>query len=249
MNAHLPFRDKVVLVAGGSRGIGAATARHLASLGAAVAITYRERRDAALAVVNGIAGAGGTAAPYRADVSRPEDIDETVQAVAARFGRIDVLVNTAGTSPNRPLEDIDAGFIREVFDTHVLGAILLTRAVVPFMPAPGGRIVHFSSRLAVSPMAATTVYAAAKAAVSALTLALSKELGPKGITINAIAPGLIDTDMSRAAVEQRGEAVRAATPLRRIGKPEDIVGIVAFLASPESEWITGRTLLADGGFN
>ena len=98
-------------------------------------------------------------------------------------------------------------------------------------------------------MAATTVYAAAKAAVSALTLALSKELGPKGITINAIAPGLIDTDMSRAAVEQRGEAVRAATPLRRIGKPEDIVGIVAFLASPESEWITGRTLLADGGFN
>ena len=164
-----------------------------------------------------------------------------------RCGRIDILINSAGIAPYRPLAAIDTAHVREVFDANVLGTILLTRAVVPHLPSPGGRIVHFSSRLAVSPIATSSVYAASKAAVSALTLALSKELGPKGITINAVAPGVIETDMTAAIISERGDAIRAATPLGRIGVPDDIAGIVAFLASPDSGWITGRTILADGG--
>jgi len=241
------LKDKVALVAGGSRGIGAAVARRLAAMGAQVAITCKSRRDAADAVVGDISAAGGTGAAFEADISRPAAVDALVQDVVARFGRIDILVNSAGIAPYRPLGAMDADFVREVFDANVLGTVLLTQAVVPFLPSPGGRIVHFSSRLATSPIPTSSVYAAAKAAVSTLTHAFSKELGPKGITINAVAPGVIETDMTAGIIRERGEAIRSATPLGRIGNPDDIAGIVAFLASPESGWITGRTILADGG--
>lgn len=237
----------MALVAGGSRGIGAAVARRLAALGAQVAVTYKSRRDAAESVVNDIVTAGGTALALEADVSRSEMVDTLVADVVARFGRIDILVNSAGVAPYRPLGTMDPSFVREVFDANVLGTVLLTQAVVPFLPTPGGRIIHFSSRLAISPIATSSVYAAAKAAVSTLTQAFSKELGPKGITINAVAPGVIETDMTADILRERGDAIRAATPLGRIGSPDDIAGIVAFLASPESGWITGRTILADGG--
>jgi 3-oxoacyl-[acyl-carrier protein] reductase len=241
------FRDKVALVAGGSRGIGAAVARRFASLGAQVVITYKTRADAAEGVVRDIAAAGGTAFAFEVDISRSERVDALVGEVVARFGRIDILVNCAGIAPYRPLGTIDAPFVREVFDANVLGTVLLTQAVVPHLPAPGGRIIHFSSRLALAPIPTSSVYAAAKAAVATLTQAFSKELGPKGITINAVAPGVIETEMSAVIIRERGDAIRAATPLARLGTPDDIAGIVAFLASPESGWITGRTILADGG--
>jgi 3-oxoacyl-[acyl-carrier protein] reductase len=247
VSAQPALRDKVALVAGGSRGIGAAVARRLAALGAQVAVTYKTRRDAAESVVSDIVTAGGTAFALEADVSEPEVVDTLVGEVVARLGRVDILVNSVGVAPYRSLGTMDASFVREVFDTNVLGTVLLTQAVVPFLATPGGRIIHFSSRLAVSPIATSSVYAAAKAAVSALTQAFSKELGPKGITINAVAPGVIETDMTTDILRERGDAIRAATPLGRIGSPDDIAGIVAFLASPESGWITGRTILADGG--
>jgi len=133
-----------------------------------------------------------------------------------------------------------------LFDTNVLGALSLTRFAAPVMECPG-RIIHFGSRLAQSPMPNTSVYAASKAAVSALTLALSQELGPRDITINAVAPGLIETDMTAATVAERGDILRAQTPLRRIGQPSDICGLVAFLASDDARWITGQTFRADGG--
>jgi 3-oxoacyl-[acyl-carrier protein] reductase len=183
------------------------------------------------------------------DVADPDSISRLVKDTVAAVGHIDILVNTAGVGPYRPLGTLDASFIREILDTNVLGAILLTQTVLPHLPSPGGRIIHFSSRLAISPIPTSSVYAASKAAVSTLTHAFSKELGAMGITINAVAPGVIETEMTAEIIRERGEAIRAATPLGRLGVPDDIAGVVTFLASPDSGWITGRTILADGGFN
>jgi 3-oxoacyl-[acyl-carrier protein] reductase len=135
-----------------------------------------------------------------------------------------------------------------MFDTNVLGSVMLTKAAAAVMQE-GGRIVHFASRLAYSPIPTSTVYAASKAAVVALVHGYAKELGARGITVNAVAPGVIETDMTTKIIIERGDQIRAMTPLGRIGQPDDIAGIVAFLASDDSRWITGRTILADGGFN
>jgi 3-oxoacyl-[acyl-carrier protein] reductase len=243
-----PFENKIVLVTGGSRGIGAAVVTRFAALGAKVAIGFREREDAARALAEGIATKGGDAMTVGGDLAREEDIAPIVSEVANRFERIDVLVNCAAIAPYRRLGDLDGAFIRAMFDANVTGAALITQAAVPHMPSPGGRIIHFSSRLAYAPIPTSAVYAASKAAVVALVQGFSKELGPKGITINAVAPGVIETDMTADILKERGEAIRAGTPLGRIGQPDDITGVVTFLASPDAGWITGRTILADGGF-
>lgn len=247
MDASVLLQGKVALVVGGSRGIGAAVARRLAYQGALVGLTYKSRKEAAETVVGEITAGGGRAVTFEADVTLDESVKQLVQQIIARFGRIDVLVNTAGVAQYRALSEIDVQFMRDVFDANVVGTVLLTQAVVPYLPSPGGRIIFFSSRLAQSPIATSSVYAASKAAVSTLAQAFSKELGPRGITINAVAPGVIETEMTAEIIRERGESIRATTPLGRIGKPEDIAGIVAFLASDESGWITGRTILADGG--
>jgi len=142
---------------------------------------------------------------------------------------------------------MDAAFIRAILDANVLGTVLLTQAVLAHLTAPGGRIINFASALAFRPIPASSVYAASKAAVATLTHAWSKELGPRGITVNAIAPGVIETDMTAAILADRGAAVVAATPLGRIGQTDDIAGIALFLCSAEAGWITGRTIIADGG--
>jgi 3-oxoacyl-[acyl-carrier protein] reductase len=243
-----PFDDKTVLVTGGSRGIGAAVVARFAQLGARVAIGYREREDAARRLADTIEAAGGAALPVKGDLAREDDIEPIVARTLERFGGIDILVNCAAVAPYRPLESIDAAHIREIFDANVMGAALITKAVAPHLPSPGGRIIHFSSRLAYGPIPTSSIYAASKAAVIALVQAFSKELGPRGITVNAVAPGVIETDMTLDVLRERGAAIRAGTPLGRIGQPDDIAGVVTFLASPEAGWITGRTILADGGF-
>ncbi len=246
MGSRLTQAGKVALITGGSRGIGAEVARRLGADGAAVVIAYRSDKAAADSVVQGLKASGAEACAVAADISRPPDCEHIVGRCIEIFGRLDILVNAAGVAAYRPLEQADADHYHEMFATNVLGALSMTRAAASVMGSPG-RIVHFASRLADSPMPGTAVYAASKAAVSALTLALSQELGPRGITINAVAPGLIETDMTAAAVAERGEALRNRTPLRRIGQPEDIGGLVAFLASDDAGWITGRTIRADGG--
>ncbi len=133
-----------------------------------------------------------------------------------------------------------------MFDTNVLGAMMLTKAAAAVM-AEGGRIVHLASRLAYVPLPTSAVYSATKAAVVAMVQSMAKELGPRGVTVNAIAPGLIETDMTASMIKERGEVMRAATPLGSIGQPDDIAGIAAFLVSDDSRWITGRTILANGG--
>lgn len=239
---------KVALVAGGSRGIGAAVARRLAAGGFAVAVGYRSAAAEAEAIVREIEAAGGQAVAVRGDVGRDGDAARMVGETVARLGRLDVLVNAAGIGPYRPLASVDEAYVHEMFATNVLGAIMLTKAAAAAMQE-GGRIVQFASRLAFSPIPTSTVYAASKAAVVALTHGYAKELGPKGITINAVAPGVVETDMTTKIIAERGEQIRATTPLGRIGQPDDIAGIVAFLVSDDSRWITGRTILADGGLN
>jgi 3-oxoacyl-[acyl-carrier protein] reductase len=249
MSTEAPFSGRTVLVVGGSRGIGAAVARRFASLGAKVAIGYRAAGATAQGLIDEISAAGGEARGFAGDVSRPREAQAMVGAAHDAFGRLDVLVNTAGIGPYRPLEKIDEAYVRAIFDTNVLGTIMLTQAAAPLLPSPGGRIVHFSSRLAFNPLPTSSVYSASKAAVVTLVHGFARELGPKGITVNAVAPGVIETDMTKTIIAERGEQILAMTPLGRIGQPDDIAGIVTFLASAEAGWITGRTILADGGLN
>lgn len=243
------FEGKAVLVTGGSRGIGAAVARRFGSLGAHVAVGYRSGRDAAEALCAEIAAAGGTAVAVAGDVAVPAQAQAMVGRAHEAFGRLDVLVNAAGVGPYLPLAEIDEAHCRAIFDTNVLGTIMLTQAAAPLLPSPGGRIVHFASRLAFNPLPTSAVYSASKAAVVTLVHGFARELGPRGITVNAVAPGVIETDMTADILRERGEQILAATPLRRIGQPDDIAGVVTFLASADAGWVTGRTIIADGGLN
>ena len=246
MSSKGKFSGRVALVTGGSRGIGAEVARRLGAEGATVAVAYRNQLAAAKRNVEALKQGGSEAATFQVDVADPESCEALVRDCIASFGRLDILVNAAGIAEYQPLEDADATQYRAMFDTNVLGPLALTRAAVPVMEKPG-RIIHFSSRFAETPISGTAIYSASKAAVSTLTLALAQELGPKGITINAIAPGIIETDMTADAIERRGDAVRAQTPLRRIGQTDDVSGVVAFLASDDAGWVTGRTVRVDGG--
>ncbi|WP_187969552.1 SDR family NAD(P)-dependent oxidoreductase [Aquibium microcysteis] len=243
------FEGKAVLVTGGSRGIGAAVARRFGSLGAHVAVGYRSGRDAAEALCAEIGAAGGTAVAVAGDVAVPAQAQAMVGRAHDAFGRLDVLVNAAGVGPYLPLAEIDEAHCRAIFDTNVLGTIMLTQAAAPLLPSPGGRIVHFASRLAFNPLPTSSVYSASKAAVVTLVHGFARELGPRGITVNAVAPGVIETDMTADILRERGEQILAATPLRRIGQPDDVAGVVTFLASADAGWVTGRTIIADGGLN
>lgn len=247
MTAAGALQGKVVLVTGGSRGIGAAIARRFAALGCRLALGYQSDDGVAGRLADELAGAGGACIAVRGDVAEPDDVRAIVAATAERFGGIDVLVNCAAIGPYRPLGRMDAAFVRRILDVNVLGTVLMTEAALPHLPAPGGRIVNLASALAFRPIPTSAVYSASKAAVVTLTHAFAKELGPRGITVNAVAPGVIATDMTATILAERGDQILAATPLARIGQPDDIAGIVTFLASPEAGWVTGRTIIADGG--
>jgi 3-oxoacyl-[acyl-carrier protein] reductase len=246
-SAPKALAGKVALVTGGSRGIGAAIARRLARNGAKIAIGYKARRDAAEAVIADISRLGGEGEAFAGDVSSPDEVKRVVADVLSRFVRIDIVVNNAGVSEYRALGKLDRAFFRGLFEGNVLSAIEVTQAALPHLPRPGGRVINIASRLAFDPIVGSGLYAATKSAIITLTRAFARELGPQGITVNCVAPGLTATDMAAAIPKERHDAVAAATPLRRLGQPEDIADIVAFLAGNDARWITGRTLLADGG--
>ncbi len=238
---------KVALITGGSRGIGAAVARRFAAAGSQVAIGYQARSDAAASLAAEITAAGGQCLAVQGDIADADAAQRIASDTVARFGRIDILVNCAGIGPYRPLGAMDAAFIRAILDANVLGMVLITQAVLAHLTAPGGRIINFASALAFRPIPTSSVYSASKAAVVTLTHAWSKELGPRGITVNAIAPGVIETEMTTAILAERSAGIVASTPLGRIGQTDDIAGIALFLCSSEVGWITGRTIIADGG--
>ncbi len=241
-----PLEGKVALVTGGSRGIGAAIARRLAQDGAKVAVNYSSSKQAAEAVVRTIKEDGGEAVLAPGDVSAKDGPAKIAAAARAAFGRIDILVNNAGMLDVATLGDATPEHFEKVFAVNVFGVAEMTRAAAPHLPDGNGRVINTSSIGARAAIAGLSAYCASKAAVDALTRCFAAELGPRGITVNAVAPGTTDTDML-IRDPQFLEQATAKTPLGRIGQPADIAGTVAFLASADAGWITGQVIDASGG--
>ncbi|MFI5078353.1 MAG: SDR family NAD(P)-dependent oxidoreductase [Vicinamibacteria bacterium] len=242
--------NKVAIVTGASKGIGAAIARHLADAGAAVVVNYATSKEGAESVVADITRAGGRAIAVQADVARPEQIERLFAETKQAFGRLDILVNNAGVYEFAPLEDITPEHFHRQFDLNVLAVLLASRAAVAQFGADGGSIVNISSFASTAAPAQTAVYSASKAAVDAVTRSLAKELGPRGIRVNAVNPGMVETEGVHAAgidASDFRKQLEAQTPLGRIGQTQDVAPAVVFLASPEAGWITGETLGISGG--
>ena len=239
---------KVALVTGASRGIGRAVAERLAKDGARVVVNFARNTEAAQETVAAIQAEGGEAVAEQADLSQAAEVTRLFDAVTDRFGRLDVLVNNAGVYEARPLDRVDEDHFTGLFDINVLAVLLASREAARRIGDGGGRIINLSSGAARAAVPGGSVYAASKAAVEALTRCHAAELGPRGITVNAVAPGFTESDMLDMALpsEARGMMI-GLTALGRLGRPEDIADVVAFLASDDARWITGEVIGANGG--
>jgi 3-oxoacyl-[acyl-carrier protein] reductase len=240
--------EKVVLVTGGSRGIGAAIAKRLAKDGASVAITYAKDASAASAVVKAIEVGGGKAVAIQADAADVKAVKGAVERTVATFGRLDVLVNNAGTAIPKSFVETTLEEMDRVIDINVRGTMAATQAALKHMKS-GGRIIMIGSAVGERVAAPGLVaYAGTKGAVKMFSQALAREVGSRGITVNNVQPGPIDTDLNPAtgdwAVPQK-----AATALDRYGRVDEVAALVAFVAGPESSYITGANLTVDGGMN
>jgi 3-oxoacyl-[acyl-carrier protein] reductase len=245
------LEGKVAVVTGASKGIGAEIARQFAADGAAVVVNFASSRAGADRVVADIVGKGGKAVAVQADVAKEADVRRLFAEARKAFGRLDVLVNNAGVYEFAPLEAVTAEHFHKQFNLNVLGLILATQEAVKHFGPGGGSVVNISSVVSTGALPNASVYSATKAAVDAVTKALAKELGPKKVRVNAVNPGMVETegvhgagiagsDMQRRTEEQ--------TPLGRIGQPRDIAPAVAFLASEDAAWVTGETLFISGGY-
>jgi 3-oxoacyl-[acyl-carrier protein] reductase len=243
------FQNKVALVTGASSGIGSAVATRLGRAGATVAVHYNGHEENAAAVASTITSAGGTAFIVGGDVAKVDDAKSIVKAVVDRCGEIDILVNCAGILEYARFGDIDSASFERQFSVNTLSVVLMMQAAVPHFPASGGRVVNVSSNIAFRPIEGCSIYCASKAAVSTLTEAFSKELASKRITVNAVAPGATVTPMTAWLTDDLRRGIEQATPLGRMAVPADIADVVFFLASDGSRWVTGRTILVDGGLN
>ena len=245
-----PLAGKVALVTGGSRGIGAAIAKELADQGADVAISYAASADKAAAVAKELVTKGVRAKAFKADQGDASQVADLVKTVAKEFGRLDILVNNAGVFAGAPVDDAgaDATALAHLFAVNVAGVNAAVRAAAPLM-TDGGRIVTVGSVAGEkSPWAGVADYSATKAAVAGYTRGWARDLGPRGITVNNVQPGPIDTDMAPKEGPLE-ELLRTGTALGRYGKPEEVAAAVAFLASPAAAYITGASINVDGGFS
>jgi 3-oxoacyl-[acyl-carrier protein] reductase len=243
------LKGKVALVTGSARGIGAAIAERLAADGAAVAVNYSKSANEAEGVVERISRAGGKAIVLKADVGDWSQVKALVEGTAKEFGRLDILVNNAAALGFQPVDQVDNEQLRRQISVNVEGPIAAVQAAAPFFPKEGGRIINISSLVQLYPLPGNTVYAATKGAIDAMTRVWAVEFGPRGVTVNAVGPGLTETDAVKANVpEEVKSALIGRTPLGRAGVPADIADVVAFLASPDARWITGQVVLASGGF-
>lgn len=250
-NHDKKLAGKVAVVTGASKGIGAAIAKHLAAEGASVVVNYASSRAGADKVVNEINAQGGKAVAVQGDVARKADIERLFAETRRNFGPVDILVNNAGVYEFLPLEQVTEEHFHRQFNTNVLGLLLATQeAARQFGPA-GGSVINISSVASTAAPPTGSVYSATKGAVDTITRSLASELGPRKIRVNAINPGMIETEGVHAAGfigTDFQKAHVAQTPLGRVGQPQDIATVAAFLASEDSGWITGETFVTAGGF-
>src|SRR5579863_5678187 len=244
----LIFTGKTALVTGGSRGIGRACCIRLARAGANVAINFVSNEQAAVETARLVKAAGGTALAVRGDVSVSDDVERMVADVTDRLGPVDLLVNNAGVFDYVPHTETTREIWKRTLDVNLTGAFLVTWAVKDGMVARGfGRIVNMSSISALDPRPMSIAYAASKAGLVGLTKSLAAALAPHGIRVNAVAPGLIETEILDGVEPATLQRLIDATPMKRIGTPEEIADLVFFLLSDESRFTTGQTIVSDGG--
>jgi 3-oxoacyl-[acyl-carrier protein] reductase len=244
------LKDKIAIVTGGSRGIGRAIVQAFAAEGAKVAIVYRGSQSAAEELVRAVRESGGTAKAYQADVADLKSAEACAQKVEADFGPVDVLVNSAGIIHDDLFVRLEPDDWNKVLQTNLGGTYNFCRAVTyPMMRRRSGRIINVSSVAADHVNPGQTNYAASKGAINSLTRALAVELASRGVTVNAIAPGFIETDMSAAVRNKAGDLIKKIIPMKRIGVPEDIAKVAVFLASADSAYITGQIITVDGGLS
>jgi 3-oxoacyl-[acyl-carrier protein] reductase len=244
------LKDQVALVTGGSRGIGRGIVKAFAAEGAKVAFVYRGSKDAAESLVAEIAQAGGSALALQADVTRAEEAERCATQVEGDWGRLDILVNNAGIIKDELFVRLEPEAWQSVLQTNLGGTYNFCKAVAyTFMKQRRGRIINISSVAAEHVNMGQTNYAASKGAINSFTRALAVELASRGVTVNAIAPGFIETDMSAAVRNKAGDIIKKMIPMRRLGQAEDIARVAVFLASAESSYMTGQILTVDGGLS
>ncbi len=245
------LQNKVALVTGASKGIGAGIAKALAAAGASVVVNYASSKEGADKVVSAITAAGGKAVAVGGDISNAEEATGLIEAALKSYGQLDIVVNNSGVFEMAPIEKITAEHFHKQFDVNVLGLLLVTKAAVPHL-ARGASIINISSVVSRVTPPGSAVYTATKGAIDAVTGVLAKELGPKGIRVNSVNPGLVETEGTRAAgmigTDWEKEFI-SQTPLGRTGKPDDIADVVVFLASNDSRWMTGEKLITSGGLH
>lgn len=245
---QITLTDRVAIVTGGSRGIGRAISLALAGAGATVVVNYRGNTAAADETLAAIAAIGGKAIAIQADVANAEDVKRLFSEVNTAYGRIDILVNNAGITRDTLMmrmkdEDWDA-----VIDTNLKSQFLTTKAAIsPMVRARSGRIINITSVVGLMGNAGQANYAAAKAGIIGFTKSVAREIGSRSVTVNAVAPGFIDTELTAVLSEDMREGLKKQIPLGRLGTPEDVAGLVVFLASDQAAYITGQTFNCDGG--
>lgn len=247
INELFDLSGKVALVTGASRNIGAGIARRLAEAGAAVIVHYRSHEDSAARLVDAINAAGGRARALQAELSDADGVAALVDTASDTWGRLDIAINNAGTFPVRPLLGMSFDEWRSMYADNVESAFLCTQAAARHMRAAGGAIVNVASIESLAPAPEHSHYGSAKAAVAMFTRAAAQELGPYGIRVNAVSPGLIARDGIAEDWPEGVERWMKQAPLGRLGEPEDVADACLFLASPAARWISGHNLVVDGG--
>ena len=241
---------KVAVVTGASKGIGASIAKHLAAEGASVVVNYSSSKEGADKVVKEITGKGGKAIAVQANVAKQKDIESLFTETKKAYGKLDILINNAGVYEFQPLENVTNEHFHRLFDLNVLGLLLTSKEAAKYFGTDGGSIVNISSVAGITSPPSASVYASTKAAVDSITRSLAKEFGARKIRVNSINPGLVITEGVESVGFDEGDfrkQFEAQSPLGRVGFPEDIAPAAVFLASGESSWITGETLVIAGG--